>query len=232
MLGEHVPGTFAELVAVPAGNVFPMPQHLSTAEAATLATTYVTAYRMLFTRGRLRPGEWVLITGIGGGLAQALLALARPVAGRVYVTSSSDDKLARAREAGADAGVNYARGDVGREIRRLTGKRGMDLVADSAGGPSLDASLRALRKGGRAVLAGATAGGRAELDVRRVFWNQLEVIGSTMGSDADVSDMLRTVSGSGLRPVIDRSVALDDGVDALSYLDSGEQFGKIVVEMP
>jgi NADPH:quinone reductase-like Zn-dependent oxidoreductase len=231
MLGEHVPGTFAELVAVPAGNVFPMPQHLSTAEAATLATTYVTAYRMLFTRGRLRPGEWVLITGIGGGLAQALLALARPLAGRVYVTSSSDDKLARAREAGADAGVNYTRDDVGREIRRLTGKRGVDLVADSAGGPSLDGSLRALRKGGRAVLAGATAGGRAELDVRRLFWNQLEVIGSTMGSTSDVSDLLRLVAGTGLRPVIDRTFPLSEGRAALEHLAGGEHVGKVVLEV-
>ena len=158
MLGEHLPGTFAERVVVPASNVFPFPSYLDFTEGAALGVTYITAYRMLFTRGRLRPGEWVLVTGIGGGLAQSLLALARPVAGRVFVTSSSDDKLERAKERGADEGINYATEDFARQARALTGKRGVDLVVDSAGGKALEDSLRALRKGGRAVVAGATAG--------------------------------------------------------------------------
>ncbi|MDQ3951694.1 MAG: zinc-binding dehydrogenase [Actinomycetota bacterium] len=231
MLGEHEPGTVAELVRVPAGNVFPIPGHLDFTEAAALGVTFITAYRMLFGRGAMKPGEWVLITGIGGGLALSLFQLARPVAGKVFVTSSSDAKLARAATLGADGGVNYREEDVGRAIRRLTGKRGVDLVADSAGGPSLDASLRALRKGGRVVIAGATAGATAEVDVRRIFWNQLAVIGSTMGSVADVSDMLRVVAGSELRPVVDRVVPLDEASDALRLLESGGQFGKIVVEV-
>ncbi|MDQ3981759.1 MAG: zinc-binding dehydrogenase, partial [Actinomycetota bacterium] len=128
-------------------------------------------------------------------------------------------------------GVNYTEEDVGRSIRRLTGKRGVDLVADSAGGVSVDASLRALRKGGRLVIAGATAGATAEIDVRRIFWNQLSVIGSTMGSVADVSDMLRLVAGSKLRPIIDRVVPLDEAPGALRLLEAGDQFGKIVVEV-
>jgi NADPH:quinone reductase-like Zn-dependent oxidoreductase len=231
MLGEHLPGTFAEFVRVPAGNVFPMPGHLSFGEAAALGVTFVTAYRMLFTRGRLTPGEWVLITGIGGGLAQATLQLARTVAGRIFVTSSSDDKLKRAEEMGADGGVNYAREDVGKGIRRLTGKRGVDLAADSAGGEALDGALRALRKGGRLVVAGATAGAKAEIDVRRLFWNQLEVIGSTMGSDHDMADMLRYVAGASLRPVIDKTYPLEDATDALAYLEGGERFGKVVLEL-
>jgi NADPH:quinone reductase-like Zn-dependent oxidoreductase len=229
MLGEHVAGTFAEHVKVPARNVFPYPKHLSSGEAAALGVTYITAYRMLFERGRLRPGDWVLVTGIGGGLAQSLLALARPVAGKVFATSSSDDKLERARELGVDEGVNYERDDVGKTVRALTGKRGVDLVVDSAGGPALEASLRSLRKGGRLVIAGATAGGRAEIDVRRVFWNQLEIVGSTMGSDGDVANMLRYVAGTGLRPAVDKTFALPDGRKALEYLDSGEQFGKVVL---
>lgn len=232
MMGEHESGTFAEVVRVPATNVFPFSDHLSFAQAAALGVTTITAYRMLFTRGRLRPGEWALITGIGGGLALSLFALARPVAGRIFVTSSSPAKLDRALEMGADHAIDYKQEDVGRAVRKLTGKRGVDLVADSAGGSALDPALRALRKGGRLVIAGGTAGRKAELDVARVFWNQLEVIGSTMGSDGDVSDMLRMVAGSEIEPVIDRTFSLEEGVDALRYLQSQEQFGKVVLEIP
>jgi NADPH:quinone reductase-like Zn-dependent oxidoreductase len=231
MLGEHVSGTFAERVVVPASNVYPIPKHLSFAEAAALATTTVTAYRMLFTRGRMRPGESVLITGIGGGLAQSLFQLARPLASAVYVTSSSDEKLERARAQGADGAVNYRRDDVGVEVRRMTGKRGVDLVVDSAGGDALEPAMRALRKGGRIVVAGATAGGRGTIDVRRLFWNQLELIGSTMGSAADFSGMLRMAAGTGLRPAIDRTFPLADGPEALGYLAAGEQTGKVVLEI-
>jgi NADPH:quinone reductase-like Zn-dependent oxidoreductase len=231
MLGEHVQGTFAELVKVPAKNVFPVPEHLSMVEAAALGVTFITAYRMLFARARVRPGEWLLITGIGGGLAQALFQLARPLAGRLFVTSSASDKLDKAVEMGADAGINYREEDVGRSVRRLTGKRGVDVVFDSAGGPALEGALRALRKGGRLVLAGATAGGSAEVDVRRLFWNQLEVIGSTMGSNADVSDMLRHVAGAKLRPRIDRTWPLAEGPAALAYLEQEDRFGKVVLEV-
>lgn len=231
MLGEHVSGTFGERIVVPAGNVFPIPAHLSFPEAAALATTTVTAYRMLFSRGRMRPGEWVLITGIGGGLAQSLLQLALPVAGRVFVTSSSDDKIERAVAEGATAGVNYTAADVGKEIRRLTGKRGVDIVVDSAGGEALDPALRALRKGGRLVIAGATAGAEGTIDLRRVFWNQLSIVGSTMGSATDFADMIRMVAGAGLRPVIDRTYALSDAVEALARLESGDHTGKIVLEV-
>lgn len=231
MLGEHEPGTVAELVRIPAANVFPIPEHLDFAEAAALGVTFMTAYRMLFDRGAMVPGEWVLVTGIGGGLALSLFQLARPGAGKLFVTSSSDEKLERAAALGADGGVNYRDADVGREVRRLTGKRGVDLVADSAGGPSLDGSLRALRKGGRVVIAGATAGAKAEIDVRRVFWNQLSVIGSTMGSVANVSDMLRLVAGSKLRPIVDRVVPLEEAPEALRLLEAGGQFGKIVVSI-
>ncbi|MDP9066942.1 MAG: alcohol dehydrogenase catalytic domain-containing protein [Actinomycetota bacterium] len=228
MLGEHVDGTLAELVKVPARNVFPYPDHLSFVEAAALGVTFITAYRMLFTQGALKPGEWVLITGIGGGLAGSLFQLARPVAGKLYVTSSSDDKLQRAVELGADAGVNYKTEDPGRAVRRLTAKRGVDLVVDSAG--ALDTSLRALVKGGRVVVAGATAGATAEIDVRRLFWNQLRIIGSTMGSDSDVAEMLRMVAGTKLRPMVDRVFPLAEAEEALSYLKAQQQFGKVVLE--
>lgn len=231
MMGEHTGGTLAERISVPAGNVFPIPEHLSFAQGAALGVTAVTAYRMLFTKGRLQPGEWVLITGIGGGLAMSLLQLARPVAGRVFVTSSSDEKLKQALDLGADHGINYRDQDVAAEVRRLTGKRGVDLVADSAAGDSLDVSLKALKKGGRLVNAGATAGGRSTINMQRVFWNQLQIIGSTMGSHSDFSEMLRFVAGAGLRPVIDRTYSLEEGPDAVRYLDAGEQSGKVVIEL-
>lgn len=231
MLGEHRPGTFAEKVKVPATNVFPFPDHLSFTQAAALGTTAITAYRMLFGRGGLRPGEWVLITGIGGGLALSLFQFARPVAGRVYVTSSSEAKLEAALKMGADGAVNYKDPDAGKRLRAMTGKRGMDLVCDSAGGPGLDQALRALRKGGQVVVAGATAGAKAEIDLRRVFWNQLSVVGSTMGSHSDVADMLRSVAGTGLEPIIDKTFRFEDGVEALRYLDSQEQFGKVVLDL-
>lgn len=232
MLGEHRDGTLAEYVRVPAGNCFPFPEELSFEQAAALGVTFITAYRMLFTQGRLQPGEWVLVTGIGGGLALSLFQLARPLAGKLFVTSSAENKLERAVEMGADGTVNYKASDVGKEVRRLTAKRGVDLVVDSAGGPSMDQSLRALRKGGRLVIAGATAGRTAEIDVRRLFWNQLQITGSTMGSDSDVSDMLRYIAGTGVEPIIDKVFTLEEGPGAVSYLASGEQFGKVVVAIP
>jgi NADPH:quinone reductase-like Zn-dependent oxidoreductase len=229
MMGEHTDGLFAERAAVPARNVHPLPAHLSYEEGAALGTTFITAYRMLFTRGRLQPGEWALITGIGGGLALSLFQLAKPVAGKIFVTSSSDEKLQRAMERGADGAVNYENEDVGKAIRALTSKRGVDLVVDSAAGDSLGGSLRALRKGGRLVTAGATAGSPASLDVRRLFWNQLEVIGSTMGSVRDVSNMLRMVAGTEMRPIIHRKYELEDAPEALRELKTGAHFGKIVL---
>jgi NADPH:quinone reductase-like Zn-dependent oxidoreductase len=231
LLGEHVNGTFAEFVVVPASNVYPIPPGLSLPEAAALGVTYATAYRMLFTRARLRPGESVLITGAGGGLAVALLQLSRPVAGRVLVTSSSKDKIERAVALGAEGGVNYREEDVGLATRQLTGKRGVDLVVDSAGAAALDPALKALRKGGRLVVAGATSGAVAELDVRRLYWNQIEVLGSTLASDSEFSDMLRMVAGRQLRPVIDRTYSLGDGRASLEYLQKQDQFGKVILDI-
>lgn len=231
MLGEHRNGTMAQRVCVPATNVYPFPDHLGFEQAAALGVTSITAYRMLFTRGRFRPGEWVLITGIGGGLALSLLQLSVGVAGRIFVTSSSPEKIERALQMGATDGIDYKKVDVGKEVRRLTSKRGVDLVCDSAGGDTLDGSMRALRPGGRIVIAGATAGSKSTIDVRRLFWNQIEVIGSTMGSASDVSDMLRMVAGARIEPVIDRIVDLQDAPDGLAAMAAGDRFGKVVVRI-
>jgi NADPH:quinone reductase-like Zn-dependent oxidoreductase len=231
MLGEHRSGTLAEKVVLPAANVYPIPDHLPFAEAAALGVTFITAYRMLFTKGGLRPGEWVLITGIGGGLALSVLQLARATAGRIFVTSSSQVKLERAFALGAHEGIDYLKQDVGKTVRGLTAKRGVDLVVDSAGGDTIDGSMRALRPGGRLVTAGATAGRYSKVDMRRLFALQLSLIGSTMGSDEDVRNMLRMVEGAQLTPIIDRTFTLDEGPDALGYLASGERFGKVVVSL-
>lgn len=232
MLGEHRNGTAGAYAVVPAENVFPFPEHLNHEQAAALGVTAITAYRMLFTRGRLRPGESVLITGIGGGLALSALQLASGIAGKIFVTSSSDEKIERALALGADEGIDYKTADVGREIRARTGKRGVDLVIDSAGGDTLDGSMRALRQGGRLVIAGATAGAESTINVRRLFWNQIELIGSTMGSIEDVSSMLRAVEGRRLEPVIDSIFDLSEGPDAIKRLASGNQLGKIVIRIP
>lgn len=231
MLGEHVDGTFAEFACVPATNVFPFPSHLSWVEAAALGVTSITAYRMLFTQGGLEAGESVLIPGIGGGLALSLLQLARPIAGRIFVTSSSDEKLDKAMKLGADVGIDYSSEDVGASIRRHTAKRGVDLVVDSAGGSSVDASLWALSKGGRLVISGATAGREATIDLRRLFWNQLRVIGSTMGSRADVAAMLGLAAAHRLKPVVDRVYPLEQASSALRHLRDQKQFGKVVLEV-
>ncbi|MBA2426254.1 MAG: alcohol dehydrogenase catalytic domain-containing protein [Actinobacteria bacterium] len=231
ILGEHLPGTLCELVVVPALNVFPFPEELSWTEGAALGITFITAYRMLFNKGRMRPGEWVLITGIGGGLALSLLQLARPVAGRVFVTSSSQAKISKAKELGADEGIDYTSDDVGKTVRHMTGRRGVDLVLDSSGGEALDSGLRSLVQGGRLVIAGATAGPKSEINLQRLFWNQLTLQGSTMGSDPDVANMLRAVTGGGIRPIIDRSFPLAEVADAFTYLESPERFGKVAVEI-
>jgi NADPH:quinone reductase-like Zn-dependent oxidoreductase len=147
------------------------------------------------------------------------------------VTSSSDEKIKRALELGADEGINYEEKDFAKEIRHLTGKRGVDLVVDSASGDALDVGLRSLRKGGRLVTAGATAGGKATINAQRLFWNQLSLIGSTMGSHNDFSEMLRYVAGSKLIPPVDRVFAFEEGADAVRYLDTGEQLGKVVLEL-
>ena len=229
LLGEHVPGTFAEFVKVPAVNLGRRPAHLSWEEAAAFPLTFLTAWRMLTTRGRLEAGETVLIHGIGGGVALAALAIARRIGARVIVTSSSQEKLERARALGADETIDYGKDDVARVVRALTGKRGVDLVVETAGAATWMASLRAAVKGGRIVTCGATTGPSPAEEVRLVFWNQLSILGSTMGSRADWQAMLEAVSAWQLRPVIDSVLPLEQGPAGYARLAAGGQFGKLVL---
>src|SRR6478735_12026274 len=227
MIGEHVDGTHADAICVPAICAVDRPAELSAEEAAAGATVFATAYRLLFTRARLLPGERVLIHGIGGGLATAALQLAKVAGAECTVTSSDDAKLERARALGADHTVNYKSGDVIREVRAAMSAA--DVVVDSVGAAVWEASFRLLEQGGRLVNAGATGGDRGSVPIVHLFWRQLEVIGTTMASDAEFRRALDLMVTAGQRAVVDRTVALEDVPDALLALERGEQFGKIVV---
>lgn len=231
LLGEHRDGTLAELVAVPAANVFPAPAGLSLAERAAFPLVFLTAWRLLLVRGRLRAGETVLIHGAGGGVASAALAIAVDAGARVMATSSSEAKRARALELGAERAAPRGREDVLAAVREWTGKRGVDVVVESVGKATWATSVDAVARGGRIVVCGATTGGDPPALLNRIFWKQVDVLGSTMGSRADVLALLRRFGAGGLRPVIDSVFPLDDAGAALDRLESGAQFGKVVVEI-
>jgi NADPH:quinone reductase-like Zn-dependent oxidoreductase len=237
LLGEHVPGTLAEFIVVPEPNVALIPpptanrQPLTFPEAAAFSLVTLTAWRMLITRARLRPGETVLIWGVGGGVSLAALRIAKLAGAFAIVTSSSDAKLQRARELGADVTLNHASADVGREVRRLTERRGADVIVENVGQATWDESLRLLGRGGRLVTCGATTGPDVSVDVRRLFWYQWDILGSTMGSAEEYREIVRLLSQGHLRPIVDSIFPLSDGKAALERLQSAEHFGKVVVEV-
>jgi len=230
LIGEHRDGTLADAVLVPAGSLAPRPGHLSWEEAAAFPLTFLTAWRMLFTRGGLAPGETVLIHGIGGGVSLACLSLAKLAGASVMVTSRSETKLERALELGADQALP-SDDQVAREVKRRTGGRGVDLVVDSVGAATWLTSLKAARRGGRIVTCGATSGPNPAEEIRLIFWNQLSILGSTMGSREDWRRLVETVTTRGLRPVVDSVHALADGRKAYERMVQAEQFGKIVVSV-
>ncbi len=230
VLGEHRDGTFAEAVVVAADSLAPRPAHLSWEESAAFGLTYLTAWRMLMTRGALRSGETVLIHGIGGGVSLACLQLAKLAGCRAIVTSRSPEKLRRARDLGADE-VLPADDQVARAVRGLTGKRGADLVVDSVGEATWMQSLKAAAKGGRIVTCGATSGPNPKEEIRLIFWNQLSIFGSTMGSRSDWRQLITTVTTHQLRPIVDRVLPLAEGRAAYQRLESADQFGKIVLSI-
>jgi NADPH:quinone reductase-like Zn-dependent oxidoreductase len=231
VLGEHRDGTFAELVTVPAASLAGRPAHLSWLESAAFGLTFLTAWRMLVTRARLVAGESVLIHGVGGGVSLAALAIAKQLGARVLVTSSSAEKLERAKELGADVAINYGSTEVAAEVRRVTDKRGVDVVVDSTGQATWMASLRSASRGGRIVTCGATTGPSPTEEIRLIFWKQLSILGSTMGSRSDWAAMVRAVGDWGLRPVIDSALPLGEGRAAFERLARGEQFGKLVLDV-
>ncbi|MCR4338638.1 MAG: zinc-binding dehydrogenase [Gemmatimonadaceae bacterium] len=231
LLGEHFPGTLAEYVIVPATNVRAIPADTKPEIAAAFTLATITAWRMIVSRAQVQAGETVLIWGIGGGVAIAALQIAKLRGATVFVTSSSDAKLARARELGADATFNHAAVDVVAEVRALTGKRGVDVVVDDVGPATWERSLGSLAKLGRLVTCGATSGPKVETDVRKLFWNQWTILGSTMGSDAEFDAIVRELAQGRLLPPVDSVFDLENGRAAFERLQAGGQFGKVVVRI-
>lgn len=231
VLGEHVPGTFAEELVVPATNVRPIPPSVSDADASAFGLATITAWRMLVRRARVTAADDVLIWGIGGGVAQAALLIAKSRGARVWVTSGSDAKLDRARAMGADETINHTGIDVGREIRARTGKRGVSVVVDSVGAATWEQSLGALGRAGRLVTCGGTSGPELKTDVRRLFWNQWNIMGSTMGSDADFDEAVAMLAAGRLSLPVDSTFPLARGREALAHLQAGKQFGKVVLQI-
>ena len=231
LLGEHVAGTFAGFVVAPAVNAYPRPSALTWEESAAFPLTFLTAWRMLVTKARVKPGESLLIIGIGGGVAVAALQIGKLLGLTVYVTSGSEEKLARARDLGADAGIDAAKSDFAREIRKITGKRGVDVVLDSVGKATWKQSIAAAAKGGRLLTCGATTGPNPETDLGRIFWNQLTVYGSTMGTHGEFAEMLRIFRDGKVRPVVDAVFPLSKAREAVRRLEEKKQFGKVVLRV-
>lgn len=227
-LGEHRDGTMAELVSVPAINVFPIPDGLDFAEAAALGVSYLTAWRMLFTRASLRAGETVLIFGVGGGVSVAALQLARMAGARVFATSRSKWKVDRATSLGADLGLD-AGTDIVAEVMEATGGRGVDIVIENVGEAVWPIALKSLARGGRIVTCGATTGDRPSADLRRLFVRQISVFGSTLGTLGEFADLLRSCDNGKFMPMIGERFDLSAVHGALDRLEAGDQFGKIAV---
>ena len=229
IVGEHLPGGLAELLAVSAENVLPLPAHVSYEHAASFILTNMTAWGMVVTQARVRPGEDVLILGVGGGVSSTAVQIAKLCGARVLVTSSSDAKLERARQLGADVSINYAKEDWESAVYEKTAKRGVDVVLENVGAQTWKQSLRSLRKGGRLVTCGATTGPIAETDIRIVFWKQIHIIGSTMANRREFNDVMRLFFAGRLKAIVDEIVPLKDGAAAQRRLAEGRQFGKIVL---
>jgi zinc-binding alcohol dehydrogenase/oxidoreductase len=229
VIGEHGDGTNAELIAVPATNVHPLPDGLSFEEAAAFPLVFETAYRMLVTRASLREGEWVLAWGIGGGVSTAALAIAKALGARVLVTSSSDAKLERARDLGADATVNHATDDVKAAVQEATDGHGIDVVVENVGEATWATSLQVAAPGGRITVCGATSGPNPPAALHRIWWKQLSILGSTMGTGEDFAGAYELVASGRARPVVDSVLPLEEIRAAHERLEAGEQLGKIVL---
>jgi NADPH:quinone reductase-like Zn-dependent oxidoreductase len=231
ILGEHRPGALADFVVVPAANVLTIPSTVPFETAAAFPLATLTAWRMVVSRAQVRESDQVLIRGIGGGVALASLQIAKSRGAHVWVTSGSDAKLERARALGADELLNHRTLDVAREVRSRTGKRGVDVVIDCVGEATWASSLGSLGKRGRIVTCGGTSGPNLQTDVRRLFWNQWTIMGSTMGSDSEFAAIVEELRAGRLEPPVDSIYPIEQSEQAFARLQSGEQFGKVVVSL-
>ncbi len=231
LMGEHTGGTFAQYFQAPEANFEKIPSGVSFEEAAAFSLVTQTAWRMLKTRARLRAGEDVFIHGIGGGVASAALQIAVLSGARTFVSSSSETKLEQASKLGADHCFNYTTADVAKEVYKLTGKRGVDIVVEGPGATTWLQSLKMVRKGGRIVTCGATTGPNPQTELRLIFWKQIEILGSSMSSRQEYREIVELLSRGKLRPVIDRVFPLSQARDAMKHLENQSQFGKIVLRV-
>jgi NADPH:quinone reductase-like Zn-dependent oxidoreductase len=229
VVGEHVDGTHAELIAVPESNVYPIPDGMSFEEAAAFPLVYETAYRMLVTRAGLREGEWVLVWGVGGGVATAANAIARALGAKTIVTSGSDEKLAAVE---ADAKVNHESGDVVAAVKDATGGTGADVVVEHVGEATWQRSLQAVRSGGRVAVCGATSGANPPAALHRIWWKQLTILGSTMGTREDFEAVYDLVTSGRVHPIVDEVFPLADAAAAHERMERGEHLGKIILSIP
>ena len=232
VLGERLEGTYAQYVKLPAKNCFPIPAGYSFEEAAAFPLVFITLWRMLITNARLEPGETILILGIGGGVASASLRVAKKIGARVIVTSGSNEKLERARDLGADYGINHGSKDFVQEVQALTAGRGVDVVFDSLGGEFWRKSLASLARGGRLVTCGATAGGEPIDDIAAICAKELKIYGSTLGSREEFHQVIDFLNGAQIKPVIDSIFPLEDAAGAQLHLENARQFGKIILRIP
>jgi NADPH:quinone reductase-like Zn-dependent oxidoreductase len=229
ILGENAQGGYGEAIVVPDTNLAPYPERLDFPDAAAAILPFLTAWQMVVRKGQVGPGDIVLVQGAGSGVGVAAVQIAKLFGARVIATASSDAKLARAKQLGADAGIDYTKQDFVAECRALTNKRGVDVVIEHVGGEVFTKSLRAVRNGGRIVTCGATAGFHPEIDLRQIFFRQVEVLGSTMGSKADLLAVLEHVAAGRLVPVVDRVLPLAEAALAHQVLERREAFGKVVL---
>jgi len=230
ILGLPDDGTFAQLVKVPSENVFPKPSHLSHEEAAAISLGALTAYRALVTRGGIEKGETVVVPGIGSGVATFVVQMAAALGARLFVTSGDDEKLEKAKELGAEGGVNYNSEDWSRELKSMTG--GVDLAVDHVGGEAFDAMVSLARPGSRIVTFGATAGPKVTVVMPRIFLKHLTILGTAMGTNEEFGAMLDLFAEHGLRPTINETFPLQETAAAMEYMEEGSGIGKIVLDVP
>jgi NADPH:quinone reductase-like Zn-dependent oxidoreductase len=231
ILGEHVNGTYADYIAIPARNLLLLPPGADYATAAAASLVYLTAWHSLVTRAQLRIGERVLIIGAGGGVNVASIQIAKLLGAEVYVVGSNADKLESARALGADFLIDRSQQDWGKAVFQMTGKQGVDVVVDNVGAPTFAASLRSLRMGGRLLTVGNTGGPKLEIDNRFIFYKHLSILGSTMGTIADFHAVMGLVFAGKLRPPIDSVYEIAQAPEALARLEAGTAFGKIVLHI-
>lgn len=230
ILGLPDDGTYAQFVKVPADHVFPKPSNLSHEEAAALPLAALTAYRALFTRGGLKEGETVLVPGVGGGVATFLVQIASAAGATVFVTSGSDEKIEKAKEIGAEGGVNYNSEGWSKELKSMAG--GVDLSVDSVGGDAFNALIQLAKPASRIVILGATAGPAPKAMTISIALKQLDVFGTAMGTAKEFGEMLEFYERHDLRPVVNKTFPLDEAANAQLYMEEGEGIGKIVLDIP